>query len=172
MKNYTVRDSTHPEFRKCTIIILKLKSINLQYLSLLNGITKMMSCDLAAVGIILFLYNNGIHLLNSYSSTFKKMKTWLSYCTCMLNILSFVCQHFCRHSEKLALPILAILHVILVLAHVLQWTLHITWQLMHESWENTSWFESVSYALMKHSSYKELLLSLFLVLFVNLHILR
>lgn len=65
--------------------------------------------------------------------------------------------------EILALPILAILHMILVLAHVLKLTLHITWQFMQKDGENSSLFASC--ALMKHSSYSELLLSLFSVFF-------
>lgn len=76
----------------------------------------------------------------------------------------FVCQIFCRHSEKLALPILAILHVILVLAHVLLITLHITWEFMHED-ENFSLLASVSCPLM--TSYRKFLLSLFSVLFLK-----
>lgn len=79
---------------------------------------------------------------------------------------SVICQHFFRHSGNFVLPILTILLVILALGHVLQWTLHITWQFMHEDEEN-SLSASVSCALMKHFSFREHLLSLFSVLFVN-----
>lgn len=59
MTNYTDRDSEHPNlaperYYKYT----KSYKCNLTISSLLNGITKMMSCDLAAVDIISFCNNN------------------------------------------------------------------------------------------------------------------
>lgn len=67
MTNYTVRDSMHPNsaperYYKYTVLCVKIYNM-----SLLNDVTKMVSYDLPAVGIISFWHNNGIYLLKSYN---------------------------------------------------------------------------------------------------------